>query len=203
MVLFRMARSVRTIIFFILLALPFSSIHATEYYAFRLPGSDCTLCHIDPKNGSLNEEGDLFLARGYRYPFTLKGTFFYFLAILTFSIILFGLRRRYQLWHIGKGSILWDQCKVERIFFKCLGTSNHFKKFFPGGKPPLPIFIFSHPEPFGHDDSHPGISHLPLREDKIHRHRNLPLFSSRPGPLRGCWMVGNDPSHLPEIYSET
>ena len=142
MVLFRMARSVRTIIFFILLALPFSSIHATEYYAFRLPGSDCTLCHIDSKSGSLNEEGDLFLARGYRYPFTLKGAFFYFLAILTLSMILFGLRRRYRLWHIGKGSILWDQWKVRwRGFFSnVLGHRTILRSFFPGLSH---LFLFS------------------------------------------------------------
>ncbi len=137
-----MVRSVRAILIFILLALPFSSIHATEYYAFRLPGSNCTLCHIDPKSGSLNEEGALFLARGYRYPFTLKGTFFYFLAILTFSMVLFGLRRRYLLWQIGKGGILRDQWKKRWRGFisNVLGHQTILRSFFPGVSH---LFLFS------------------------------------------------------------
>ncbi len=135
-------RSVRAIIIFSLLALPFSSIHATEYYAFRLPGSNCTLCHIDPKSGSLNEEGDLFLARGYRYPFTLKGTFFYFLAILTLSIVLFGLRRRYLLWRIGKGGIPRDQWKKRwrGLITNVLGHQTLLRSFFPGVSH---LFLFS------------------------------------------------------------
>ncbi|MBS3918560.1 MAG: (Fe-S)-binding protein [Deltaproteobacteria bacterium] len=123
-----------SIIFFILLALPISSAHATDYYALRLPGSDCTLCHIDPKNGSLNEEGGLFLARGYRYPFTLKGTFFYFLATLTFSVILFGLSRRYRLWHIGKSGAPWDHwsARWRGFFLNVLGHRTILRRFFPG-----------------------------------------------------------------------
>ncbi len=134
MVLFRMIRTLRAIIFFTLLAFPFSSIHATEYYAFRLSGSDCTLCHIDPKNGSLNEEGTLFLERGYRYPFTLKGAFFYLLAVLTFSMILFGLHRRYRLWDIGKSGIVWGQWRVRwRGFFSnVLGHRTVLRNLFPG-----------------------------------------------------------------------
>ncbi len=129
-----MIRTLRAIIFFTLLAFPFSSIHATEYYAFRLSGSDCTLCHIDPKNGSLNEEGTLFLERGYRYPFTLKGAFFYLLAVLTFSMILFGLHRRYRLWDIGKSGIVWGQWRVRwRGFFSnVLGHRTVLRNLFPG-----------------------------------------------------------------------
>ena len=66
-----------------LLFLPSSNLHATEYYALRLTGSDCTVCHTDPKMGSLNQAGALFQEEGYRYPLTWKSGFFYFLGGFT------------------------------------------------------------------------------------------------------------------------
>lgn len=134
MALFRMNRPISATVCFIILVLPFSSVHATEYYAFRLSGSNCTLCHIDPKTGSLSEEGELFIARGYRYPFTLGGAFFSFIVALSFSILLIGLYRRYQLWHIGKGGVRWGQWKVrwKGFFSNALGHRTLFRSLFPG-----------------------------------------------------------------------
>ena len=48
----KMNHPIMVILSFILL-FPSSSIHATEYYAFRVTGSDCTLCHTNPQTGSL------------------------------------------------------------------------------------------------------------------------------------------------------
>ncbi len=60
----KMNHPLAVIIFFLLLSLPFPSLHATEYYALRLTGSDCLLCHIDPGIGSLNQTGVRFQEEG-------------------------------------------------------------------------------------------------------------------------------------------
>jgi hypothetical protein len=99
---FKADHSFVVIIFFILISLSFSSVYATEYYAFRLSGSDCLLCHADPKTGSLNQIGTSFQEEGYRYPYTWKETFFYFLLGLTLFLIIFGFDRRFRLWHLGR-----------------------------------------------------------------------------------------------------
>jgi len=111
------------IVFFIILSLPFSSINATEYYAFRLIGSDCTFCHNDPQTGSLNQTGRIFQEGGYRYPFTWKGVFFYFLGGLTLFSIILGIYRRYWLWRIGRDD--WGKGRWKErwnAFFKALSS---------------------------------------------------------------------------------
>src|SRR4030042_134636 len=80
---------VACLIFSSLLFLPSFNLYATEYYALRLSGSNCILCHTDPKTGSLNQVGALFQEEGYRYPFTWKSIFFHFLGGLTLFFILF------------------------------------------------------------------------------------------------------------------
>jgi nitrate reductase gamma subunit len=122
------------IIFFILISLSSSSVYATEYYAFRLAGSDCTLCHTDPKTGSLNQTGASFQEEGYRYPFTWKGTFFYFLAGLAFFLIIFGFNLRFRLWHLGRSEGKWNQWK-ERwrgLVLYVFGHRTALRSFFPG-----------------------------------------------------------------------
>ncbi len=122
------------VLLFMLLAFPFSSACAWEFYAFRMPGSDCTLCHIHPESGSLNQEGSLFLQRGYRYPFTLKGAFFYCLAIVIFFVIFFGLRRRYRLWRSGRNGMVWSHWKErwKGLFSNVLGHRTVLREIFPG-----------------------------------------------------------------------
>jgi hypothetical protein len=90
----KMSRPTAVIIFFILVFFPFSSIDATEYYAFRLTGSDCTLCHTNPQIGLLNQTGTRFQEEGYRYPSSWMGIFLYCLWGFSLFFILFGLYRR-------------------------------------------------------------------------------------------------------------
>jgi Fe-S oxidoreductase/nitrate reductase gamma subunit len=118
----------------LLLFLPSSNIQATEYYALRLTGSDCTLCHTDPKTGSLNQGGTLFQEEGYRYPLTWKGVLFYFLGLLILFFILFGFYLRYRLWHRGKNGESWNRW-MERwkgLFIYVLGHRTTLRSFFPG-----------------------------------------------------------------------
>jgi len=118
----------------LLLFLPSSNIQATEYYALRLTGSDCTLCHTDPKTGSLNQGGTLFQEEGYRYPLTWKGVLFYFLGLLILFFILFGIYLRYRLWHRGKNGESWNRW-MERwkgLFIYVLGHRTTLRSFFPG-----------------------------------------------------------------------
>jgi hypothetical protein len=68
---------IATLVFFAFLSILLLPAHATEYYALRLSGSDCVLCHSDPQQGSLNETGLRFQERGYRYPFSWKQVCYY------------------------------------------------------------------------------------------------------------------------------
>lgn len=131
---FKIYSLVACLIFSSLLFLPSFNLYATEYYAFRLIGSDCTLCHTDPQTGSLNRAGTQFQEQGNRYPFTWKSIFFNFLGGLTLCLILFGIYLRYRLWHLGKAGEKWSQWK-ERwrgLFLYVLGHRTILKSFFPG-----------------------------------------------------------------------
>ena len=122
------------IIFLILISLSSSSVYATEYYAFRLAGSDCTLCHTDPEAGSLTQIGTSFQEEGYRYPFTWEEILFYFLSGLTLFLIIFGFYRRFRLWHLGRSAGKWSQWE-ERwrgLFFYVFGHRSTLRSFFPG-----------------------------------------------------------------------
>jgi Fe-S oxidoreductase/nitrate reductase gamma subunit len=122
------------LILFFVLFLCSSNLHATEYYALRLSGSDCTLCHIDPKTGSLNQAGALFQEQGHRYPLTWKGLFFYFLGGLTLFFIFFGFYHRYRLWQSETGKGKWDRWK-ERwrgLFMDGFGQRRVLRNPFPG-----------------------------------------------------------------------
>lgn len=122
------------LILFFVLFLCSSNLHATEYYALRLSGSDCTLCHTDPKTGSLNRVGTLFQEEGYRYPIPWKAVFFYSLGGLTFFLIVFGFYLRYQLWHIGKEKEKWNRWKErwKGLFIYVFGQRRVLRNPFPG-----------------------------------------------------------------------
>ena len=126
--------SIATILLLLLLSFPFPSAHATEYYAFRLAGSDCTLCHTDPKTGSLNQTGTAFQEGGYQYPLVWKEVLFYFLGALVLTIIAFGLRRRYRLWCLGKKEEKWGRLRKRwrGLLIYGLGNGNVLKNPFPG-----------------------------------------------------------------------
>lgn len=106
----------------------------TEYYAFRLIGSDCTLCHTDARVGHLNPTGIAFQKRGYRYPITRDGAISLFFGFTLFAWVLWGLRRRYRLWSQGKGEMLWRPFKerIKGIFSYGLGHRKILASFFPG-----------------------------------------------------------------------
>ncbi len=122
------------IVFFLFLFYPLSFLHATEYYALRLAGSDCLLCHVDSGTGSLNRKGTLFQEEGYRYPISWEGILFYFVWGLTVSLILFGLYRRYRLWHLGKAEEKWSQWKERWRGLLIYGFRHRtiLKSLFPG-----------------------------------------------------------------------
>ena len=94
-------RSIYAVLFLLVFALC-PSTHATEYYAFRLSGSGCTLCHTDPKTGELNEKGMRFQEEGYRYPFTWMQGIYYFLWVEILLLISWGFYRRDKLWSAGR-----------------------------------------------------------------------------------------------------
>jgi len=121
-------------IFSLLLFLPSSTIQATEYYAFRLAGSDCTLCHTDPKTGELNRAGAQFKEEGYRYPLNRRGVIFYLFGAFTLLLGLFGFLLRYHLWRRGKDERKWTR-KRERwkgMFIYVLGHREVLRSPFPG-----------------------------------------------------------------------
>ncbi len=130
----KMNHPIAVIVFFILLFFPFSSLHGTEYYAFRLTGSDCTLCHTNPQSGLLNQTGTLYQEEGYRYPLTWKGIFLYSLCGLPLFFIFFGLYRRYRLWRLGKDEGKWDQWKErwKSLFIYGFGHRSILRSLFPG-----------------------------------------------------------------------
>jgi Fe-S oxidoreductase/nitrate reductase gamma subunit len=129
-----MNHRITVILFFILLLFPFSSIHATEYYAFRLIGSDCTLCHTNPRTGSLNQTGSLFHEKGYRYPLTRKGIFLYCLWGLPLFFIIVGFYCRYRLWCLGNGEMRQGQWKErwKGLFVNGFGHRSILRSRFPG-----------------------------------------------------------------------
>jgi len=130
----KMNHPIAVIVFFILLFFPFSSLHGTEYYAFRLTGSDCTLCHTNPQSGLLNQTGTLYREEGYRYPLTWKGIFLYGLCGLPLFFIFFGLYRRYRLWRLGTDEGKWDQWKErwKSLFIYGFGHRSILRSLFPG-----------------------------------------------------------------------
>jgi Fe-S oxidoreductase/nitrate reductase gamma subunit len=102
----------KTLIFFLfLISLSFSTVHATEYHAFRVGGSDCTLCHDNARDGSLNDTGIQFEEDGYRYPLNNTQVLFYFLAGVSFIVFILGIYRRYRLWHLRKTALKWGRLK--------------------------------------------------------------------------------------------
>ncbi len=131
---FRIPLAPALLIFCLLLFLPPPTVQATEYYALRLVGSDCTLCHTDPRTGELNQVGVRFLEQGYRYPLTWKAVFFYFLGGFAFLLVLFGFYLRYRLWRRGKDEGKWSR-RRERwkgLFVYVLGHRGILRKLFPG-----------------------------------------------------------------------
>jgi len=82
----------------------------------------------------LNQIGTSFQEEGYRYPFTWKETFFYFLLGLTLFLIIFGFDRRFRLWRLGRSEGKWSQWK-ERwrgLFLYVFGHRTALKSLFPG-----------------------------------------------------------------------
>ncbi len=122
------------IIFLFLIVISFTSVHATEYHAFRVSGSDCTLCHDDARDGSLNDTGIQFEEDGYRYPLSEKQVLFYFLAGLTLCVVIFGFYRRYRLWHSRKADLEWGRMKErwKGLFSSVCAHSTILKSPFAG-----------------------------------------------------------------------
>jgi Fe-S oxidoreductase/nitrate reductase gamma subunit len=120
--------------FSLFLFLPFSNLEATEFYGLRVSGSDCTLCHTNPKTGLLNPAGIQFQKEVYRYPITWKAVFFYFLGGLTFSFIVFGFYLRCRLWRIGKEEVMRGRRKErwKGVFIYVFGHRGVLKNLFPG-----------------------------------------------------------------------
>jgi len=121
-------------IFFFLLSFPLSTVQATEYYALRVAGSDCTLCHADPKTGSLDQVGAQFQEHGYRYPLTWNGVFFHFLGAFTLFLLLFGFYLRYRFWRRGKGEGKWSRLRErwKGLFIYVVGHRGVLRSPFPG-----------------------------------------------------------------------
>lgn len=121
------------LIFFLSLFLHPSAVQATEYYALRVIGSDCTLCHTDVKTGELNRAGALFQEHG-RYPLTWKNILFYCFGGITFFLVLLGFYRRYRLWHRGKDEGEWSRWaeRWKGLFVYVLGHRRILRKLFPG-----------------------------------------------------------------------
>jgi len=111
-----------------------STVQATEYYALRVAGSDCILCHTDPGTGTLNQVGVLFQEQSYRYPLTWKGIFFYFLGGCAFFLVLLGLYLRYRLWRRGKGEGKWTRLRErwKGLFIYVFGQRGVLRSLFPG-----------------------------------------------------------------------
>jgi Fe-S oxidoreductase/nitrate reductase gamma subunit len=129
-----MDRFIRILLLFIFFSLPLSTASATEYYALRLAGSDCTLCHSNPLTGELNPAGTLFRERGYQYPFLWKELFFYLLSSLTFFLIILGFYRRYRLWMRGRSGEYIGQWKRRwrGLLLYGLGHRTVLRSLFPG-----------------------------------------------------------------------
>lgn len=89
-----------------------------DYYALRLEGSDCRLCHTDAQHGSLSPTGIAFQENGYRYPLLGQSIFFDLVGISVIVLILLGLRRRYRLWSLGRPQGPVDQItkRVKGLF---------------------------------------------------------------------------------------
>src|SRR4030042_760786 len=125
---------IAVILFSFLFFIQPSFLHATEYYAFRLAGSDCTLCHTNPQNGSLNETGTLFQQRGYQYPLNWKGGLLYGLWVLPLFPRLVVFFRRYRLWLLGKVEGKWNRWKErwKGLVLYGLGHRTVLRSHFPG-----------------------------------------------------------------------
>ncbi len=121
-------------IFSQLVFLPSSTVQATEYYALRVVGSDCTLCHTDPQTGSLNQVGVLFQEQGYRYSPSWKTVFFYFVGGFSLFLVLFGFYLRYRLWRRGKGEAKWARLRErwKGLFIYVSGHRGILRNPFPG-----------------------------------------------------------------------
>jgi Fe-S oxidoreductase/nitrate reductase gamma subunit len=126
--------SAAAILFLILLFLPLASASGTEYYALRLEGSDCRLCHLDPGAGTLNDTGGRFQEQGYRYPVTYKGLLFFSLWGVTLFFFVLGFHRRSRLWLLGRRGEKWNQWDMrwKGMLRDVLGHRTILRRFFPG-----------------------------------------------------------------------
>ena len=122
------------IIFFVFLFTSFSAAHATEYYALRLAGSDCTLCHRNARTGELNEAGIQFQENGHRFPLVWRGALYYFLWVLALLICVLGCLRRYRLWQVGRSTWNGDRLRERwrSLFLYGLAHGRILRNPFPG-----------------------------------------------------------------------
>ncbi|MGB5158386.1 heterodisulfide reductase-related iron-sulfur binding cluster [Desulfobacterium sp. N47] len=136
-------KSLIIFLFFIFLSL--SSAHATEYYSFRVAGSDCTMCHDDPASGELNDTGMQFAENGYRFPITQKEKLFYALSGLVILTIFLGIFLRYRLWSRGKPCLKTDRLskRWDGLFVNVFGQDNILKKSFAGHGHLLLVWSFT------------------------------------------------------------
>ena len=92
--------------------------------------------------------------------------------------------------------------EMERAAFICLRTSHYLEKPFSRDKPSSPFRVPSHPGPYCHHHSHPGISLFPLLKMRFMDSKTYPylrlildLFG-----MVGC--VRDDITHFQEVRSE-
>jgi hypothetical protein len=153
---FKIYSLVACLIFSSLLFLPSFNLYATEYYALRLSGSNCILCHTDPKTGSLNQAGALFQEEGYRYLdlesiFLLLGT-----NALPYPFWLLSSIPALALWE-SWGEMESMEGEVEGPLPICFRTSDDIEETLPRNEPPSSFLVFPYLESFDSDRSYSGV----------------------------------------------
>ena len=127
-------RPIATLVLFVVILCMPPSGHATEDYALRLAGSNCALCHSDPRTGALTGEGVRFQQRGYRYPFSWSQAGLWGISMAVVLTIFYSLLRRSKRWRIGRRDEKWDrfQDRWKGLFIDGLGQRKVLRKRYPG-----------------------------------------------------------------------
>ncbi len=129
-----MKRLVAAVVPFLIILSVLCPGHATEYYAFRLAGSDCTLCHTDPRVGQLNERGIRFQENGYQYPFRWSEVGFWCFGAAIALAISLSLLRRWRRWRMGRRDEKWTHLgeRWRGLLRDGLGQRKVLRKLYPG-----------------------------------------------------------------------
>jgi len=92
--------------------------------------------------------------------------------------------------------------EMERVVSVCLWTPHCSEKPFSRDQPSSPFRISSHPKPYRHHDSHPGVLLFSFVEIEVRWFQNLPLSSPYFRPLWDGRMRRDDITHFQEVPSE-